>query len=89
LSEQALISAIQEWQFGLSEAATISQPLLSMPGLRSRQLMKEGRLLLHSWFPQIEDFDVQTTHLLQMQDPKGVAHGLATFFSRHPIAHDR
>jgi len=86
MQEQA---AMQEWQFGPSEAATIVQPLLSVLGLRSRQIMKEGRLLIHSWFPQTEDLDVQTTHLLQIKDQKGVARGLAAFFSRHPMTDDR
>jgi 3-oxoadipate enol-lactonase len=79
-------SAIQEWQFGATEAAAIRQPVLSVVGSRSAQLMQEGRSLLHTWFPQTEDWDVQATHLLQMQDPKGMAHGLADFFARHPLA---
>lgn len=78
---------IYEWQFGPTEAAAITQLVLSMRGSRNPSpLMKEGRTLLHTWFPQIEDCDVDTTHLLQMQDPKGVAHALAEFFARHPIA---
>ena len=81
------LPAIQQWQFGSKEAAAITQPVLSVLGSLNRSpLMKEGRPLLHSWFPQTEDCDVPTTHLLQMQDPKGVAHGLAEFFSRHPMA---
>jgi pimeloyl-ACP methyl ester carboxylesterase len=77
--------AFQEWQFGLKEAAAIRQPVLSVLGARSNPFMQEGRALLHSWFPQTEDLDVNATHLLQMQDPSGVAHGLAGFFSRHPL----
>ena len=80
------LSVIQEWQFGPTEAAAIRQPVLSVMGVRSNAFMKEGRELVHSWFPQTEDFDAQSTHLLQMQDPKGVAHALAEFFSRHAMA---
>ncbi len=77
---------IQEWQFGPQEAAAIAQPVLSVLGTQNGSpLMKEGRPLLHSWFPQTEDLDVPTTHLLQMQDSKAVARGLAEFFSRHPM----
>ena len=78
--------SIGEWQFGPKEAAAIRQPVLSVLGVRSSQFMKEGRDLLHHWFSQTEDLDVNTTHLLQMQDPKGVAHGLAEFFSRHRVS---
>ena len=78
-------SVIRDWQFGPKQAASIHLPLLSMVGIRSHQMMKEGRDLLHSWFPQTEDCDVNATHLLQMQDPGGVAAGLAAFFGRHPI----
>jgi pimeloyl-ACP methyl ester carboxylesterase len=79
------LPTIQAWQFGPEQAAAIRQPVLSVLGVRSTQVMREGRVLLHSWFPQTEDFDAQSTHLLQMQDPVGVAHALAEFFSRHPI----
>jgi pimeloyl-ACP methyl ester carboxylesterase len=83
------LPAIQAWQFGPQEAAAIRKPVLSVLGTRSSQFMKEGRLLVHSWFPQAEDLDVPTTHLLQMQDPQGVAQGLAEFFSRHPMTEGR
>jgi len=82
IQEQA---AFQEWQFGPKEAAAIRQPVLSVLGARSNAFMQEGRALLHTWFPQAEDLDVTATHLLQMQDPRGVAQGLAEFFSRHPL----
>lgn len=80
------LPAIQEWQLGSKDAAAITKPVLSVRGtLNESPLMKEGRALLHSWFPQTEYLDVPTTHLLQIQDPKGVATGLAGFFSRHPM----
>ncbi len=83
IQEQA---AFQEWQIGLGEAAAVTQPVLSVLGAaRSNPYMQEVRSLLHSWFPQTEDCDAPTTHLLQMQDPKAVARGLAGFFSRHPM----
>ncbi len=77
--------AIDDWQFGPSEAAAITRPVLSVMGIHSTPLAKKSRELLHSWFPQFEDLDVDATHLLQMQDPKGVALGLAQFLSRHPV----
>jgi pimeloyl-ACP methyl ester carboxylesterase len=80
------LPAIQEWTFVPQQTAMIQQPVLSVLGLYSNSFMREGRDLLHSWFPQIEDCDVPTSHFLQLQDPKGVAHGLAEFFGYHPIA---
>jgi pimeloyl-ACP methyl ester carboxylesterase len=76
---------IQEWQFGPAQARAIWQPVLSALGVHTSPFMKAGRSLLHDWFPQVEDYDIESTHLLQMQDPAGVAHGLAEFFSRHPM----
>ncbi len=83
IEEQA---AIQEWQFGPAQAAAIGQPVLSMVGLHTSPFMKAGRPLLHEWFPQTEDCDIPTTHLLQMQDPIAVATGLSEFFARHPMS---
>ncbi len=76
---------ISQWSFGPQQAAMIHQPVLSMVGVRSQHMMIKARNLLHAWFPQTEDFDAQSTHLLQIEDPQGVAHGLAEFFARHPI----
>lgn len=81
IQEQA---PIQEWQFGPAQAAAIRQPLLSVVGVHTSPFMKAGRSLLHEWFPQTEDCDIPTTHLLQIKDPTAVANGLAGFFSRHP-----
>lgn len=77
---------IRDWQFGPKEAASIRKPVLSVVGLHSNRFMKEVRELLHAWIPHTEDCDVNSTHLLQMQDAGGVARGMAAFFARHPIA---
>ncbi len=83
VQEQA---AFKDWQMSPPEVDSITQPVLSMLGAAVHNpFMREGQSLLHSWFPQTEDCDVPTTHLLQMQDPRGVAQGLASFFSRHPL----
>ncbi len=81
------LGSSQQWPFGAEQAAGIKHPVFSVVGTQGvRPLMKEGRSQLHSWFPQTEDCDVPTTHLLQMQDPQGMAQALAGFFSRHPMA---
>ena len=80
------LAAFQDWQLGPKEAAAITQPVLSVLGTATEDpLPQEVRALLHALLPQTEDCDVPTTHLLQMQDPQGVAQGLARFFSRHPM----
>lgn len=80
------IPALAEWAFGPEQAAAISQPVLSMLGSQTHAVFAEGRELLHSWFPRIQEFDVQGAgHLLQMQRPESVATGLAEFFAVHPI----
>lgn len=77
---------IRDWQFGPAQAAVITQPMLSVLGaLHTSPFMKAGRALLHDWFLQTEDCDIESTHLLQMQAPVAVANGLVGFFSRHPI----
>jgi 3-oxoadipate enol-lactonase len=79
------LAPIQEFQFGPSDAAMIRKPVLSVMGIYSNPYQQEVRQALHAWLPQTEDCDVQSTHLLQMQDPQGVAHGLTEFFGRHPM----
>lgn len=39
-----------------------------------------------SWLPNVEAFVLpNATHLLHVQNPRGMAEGLAAFFARHPI----
>jgi pimeloyl-ACP methyl ester carboxylesterase len=81
------LATFQDWQISPGEAAAITQPVLSVLGTaRPNPYMQEVRSLLHSLFAQTEDWDVPATHLLQMQDPKGVAQGLTEFFFRHPLS---
>jgi hypothetical protein len=42
--------------------------------------------LVLSWLPQSEGFVLpETTHLLHLQDPRGMAQALTSFFARHPM----
>jgi pimeloyl-ACP methyl ester carboxylesterase len=80
------LPALGEWTFGPAEAAAIKQPVLSVVGADSIPVFAEGRDLLHSWFPQTEDFDLQGAgHLLQVQQPEAMARGLADFVDQHPL----
>ena len=77
--------AINKWEFNAKSASNINQPVLSVMGRRSPPLAAKSRELLHSWFSQLEELDLDTTHLLQIQDPRGMAHGLVEFFGRHAM----
>jgi pimeloyl-ACP methyl ester carboxylesterase len=78
--------ALMQWKFGPEEAAAIKRPVLSVLGTRSAPIFQGGRNVLHSRLPQTEDLEVDTTHMLQIEDPAAVAHGLAAFFGRHPMS---
>jgi pimeloyl-ACP methyl ester carboxylesterase len=80
------LPAVQAWQFGPAQAASISCPVLSVLGTESERLFAEGRDLLHFWFPQVEDCTVEGIgHLLHMQRPHPVGQAVTAFFARHAI----
>jgi pimeloyl-ACP methyl ester carboxylesterase len=58
-------------------------------GAKSKDLdpiWEERQQLLLSWLPSAEPFILpDATHLLQVQNPRGMAEGLAAFFARHPL----
>jgi pimeloyl-ACP methyl ester carboxylesterase len=83
---ESYLPALSAWQFGPEQAATVSQPVLSVLGTDTEQLFVEGNDLLHTWFPQVEECTIEgVAHLLHMQRPEPVARGVAEFFSRHPM----
>ena len=46
----------------------------------------ERRELLLSWLPNAEPFELPgATHFLHVQNPRGMAEALASFFARHPL----
>ena len=79
-----------DWRFGEAEARRISQPALSVLGGESDALWPrfgETHRLLLAWLPHAEGFVLPgTTHLMQLQDPRGMAEALAAFWARHPLA---
>ena len=80
------LPALTAWQFGAEQAASISQPVLSVLGAKTERWFMDGHELLHSWFPQVEDCRIEGVgHLLHMQRPEPVARGVAEFFARHPM----
>ncbi|MEX2237339.1 MAG: alpha/beta hydrolase [Dehalococcoidia bacterium] len=81
------LPALGEWAFGPDQAKAIGQPVLSVVGSDSEAVFVEGRDLLHSWFPQTEDFTLDGAgHLLQAQRPGPLAQALAEFVIRHPVS---
>jgi pimeloyl-ACP methyl ester carboxylesterase len=81
------LPALNAWTFGPEQAASISQPVLSVRGAESGRLFVEIGELLRSWFPQAEELTLEGAgHLLQIQRPEPVAEGLAEFLGRHPCA---
>jgi len=74
------------WNFDAREAAKLTMPVLSVLGTASVPFFHDGRRLLHDWFFRLDDLDLHgVNHLLQVQDPEGMANGLETFFASHPI----
>jgi pimeloyl-ACP methyl ester carboxylesterase len=74
------------WHFRSKDAAKLTMPILSVVGTESPSFFQDGRRLLHEWFGSAEELDLpNANHLLQVQDPKGIADGLKGFFDNHPI----
>ena len=83
------LPGLLDWHFGEVEARRISQPTLSVLGGQSAALWArfgEVHRQLMVWLPHAEEFVLPgATHFLQLEDPRGMADGLAAFFTRHPI----
>jgi pimeloyl-ACP methyl ester carboxylesterase len=82
--------ALQQWAFTQQDARRIIQPALAVVGTRSLKLdpiWAERHQLLLDWLPNVESFVLpDATHLLQIENPRGMAEGLAAFFARHPLS---
>ena len=69
------LPAIMQWSFGADEAARINQPALAVLGENSIPVFRERRDLLLAWLPNVESYVLPgTTHLLQVQSPRPLAH---------------
>ncbi len=84
------LPALQQWSFAAEHAARITQPVLAVIGELSMQMdpiWEERQNLLLSWFPSAEPCVLPgATHLLEVQNPRGMAEALHGFFCRHPLA---
>jgi len=81
--------ALQQWSFRQEDAKRVTQPVLVVVGARSLELdpiWGERQQLLLDWLPHAEPFVLpNATHLLEVENPRDMAEGLAAFFVRHPL----
>lgn len=80
-------AATQTWEVSPQHLQQIKQPALSVTHLNPDWLgFQEMHNGLLSSIPRVEGFIVPgATHLMQIQNPNGIARGLADFFARYPI----
>ena len=79
------LPALQQWSFTQEDASRITQPTLAVLGENTAPTFPERLQLLVSWLPNAEPFELPTTHLLHLQNPRGLAEVLASFYARHPL----
>jgi len=79
------LPAVREWSFGPPEAKLIQQPVLAVLGARSdavSPVFRQRHELLLSWLPNTQPFVLaDSTHLLQVANPGGMADRLARFIA--------
>ena len=83
------LPAVREWSFRREDARRIAQPVLAVIGEKSREqspIWSARQEMLLTWLPNVEGFVLPGgTHLLYLENPRGMAEALAAFFGRHPL----
>jgi pimeloyl-ACP methyl ester carboxylesterase len=80
------LPALTEWQFGTEQAAAIDRPVLSVLGAETLPLWVEVADFLRSSLPDVEDCRIDGVgHLLHIQHPEPVAHGMSEFLRRYAM----
>jgi pimeloyl-ACP methyl ester carboxylesterase len=80
------LPALQRWSFTEDEARRVTQPVLAVVGEHSAGTFPERRELLLSWLPNVEPLELPgATHLLHIENPRGMAEALASFYARHQV----
>jgi pimeloyl-ACP methyl ester carboxylesterase len=80
------LPAVRAWVFTPEDASRITQPALVVLGERSNPVFDERRELLLEWLPDPEPFVLAgATHLLHVENPRGLAEALVAFCTRHPL----
>ena len=81
------LPALRQWSFGPGEARQVQHPVLAVLGEHSDERFHQRQKLLLEWLPNVEPFVLpKAGHLLHLENQRGLAEGLVTFFARHPIA---
>jgi pimeloyl-ACP methyl ester carboxylesterase len=83
------LPALRQWSFGAAEGARIEQPVLLVMGARSREVSpvwQQRQDLLTAWLGAAEPFLLDgATHMLHLQNTRGMAERLAAFVADHPL----
>ncbi|HET9223654.1 MAG TPA: alpha/beta hydrolase, partial [Roseiflexaceae bacterium] len=81
-------AALQNWLFGPEDLRTIEQPTLAIYHVDTYfTIFDDVQQVLLRLLPRVESLIVpNTTHLLQIQNPRSVGEGLAAFFAQHAMA---
>lgn len=84
------LPSVQQWSLKREDASRITQPVLAVVGERSKDvspIWSERQEMLLNWLPNAEGFDLAgASHLLHVQNPQGMAEGLAAYFASHRIS---
>jgi pimeloyl-ACP methyl ester carboxylesterase len=83
------LPALRQWEFTKEDAQRIPHPVLAVIGEKDKHVPVwiERQNILMEWLPNVEEFVLsKATHLLHVENPQGMAEGLAAFFSNHPIS---
>ena len=80
------LPALQQWSFTREDASRITHPVLLVLGQNTAATFPERLQLLVSWLPNADVFELpDATHLLHLQNPRGMAEALAAFYARRPL----
>ena len=83
------LPAIAQWTFTPDDARRIRQPVLVVMGADSRQVSpvwQQRQDALTASLAKAEPFVLDgATHMLHLQNPRGLAERLAAFFADHPL----
>jgi 3-oxoadipate enol-lactonase len=77
---------LQQWTFTQEDASRITHPVLGVLGENTVPTFPERLELLLSWLPNAELFVLpDASHLLHVENPRGMAEGIGSFFALHPV----
>jgi pimeloyl-ACP methyl ester carboxylesterase len=79
------LPALRDWPFTEQAAARVGRPALAVLGARSDEVspvFRRRHELLLAWLPDVEGYLLpDANHLLHVQNPRGMAERLASFFA--------